>query len=196
MIAALFVQEGGAYCGLEGVDPWPESRDGRRYPGPWPVVAHPPCDRWHLLSAVNHARWGFVINDDAGCFAAALSSIRKWGGVLEHPAESRAFRFHNVPEPQRGAWQRTIDGDWTTEVDQGAYGHRARKRTWLVYCGKTPPPALDWSKADCSHQVGVCDQRGLAKNKPALSTREANATPNAFRDLLIEMARSSISEAA
>ena len=195
MIAALYVQTGGAYYGLNGVEPWDEARDARRYAGPWPVVAHPPCDRWHMLSAVNHVRWGFTINEDDGCFAAALAAVRRWGGVLEHPAESRAFRFHNVPEPQRGAWQRTLDGDWTTEVDQGAYGHRARKRTWLIYCGRTPP-TLDWRRASGTHQVGICDQRGLARNKPALSAAEASATPPAFRDLLMAMARTAKAEAA
>lgn len=45
MIAALYVEKGGAYYGLEGVDPWDEQRDARLYDGPWPVVAHPPCER-------------------------------------------------------------------------------------------------------------------------------------------------------
>ena len=195
MIAALYVQTGGAYFGLDEVDPWDAARDARRYAGPWPVVAHPPCDRWHMLSAVNHKRWGFRINEDGGCFAAALAAVRRWGGVLEHPAESRAFRFHLVPEPQRGAWQRTLDGDWITEVDQATYGHRARKRTWLVYCGRIPPQLI-WRRTDGTHQVGICDQRGLARNKPSLSAAEASATPPAFRDLLIRMARSAAKEAA
>lgn len=39
MIAALFVQRGGVYFGLDDVDPWDESRDARRYAGPYPVVA-------------------------------------------------------------------------------------------------------------------------------------------------------------
>lgn len=46
MIAALYVETDGAYFGLEGVDPWDEARDARKYAGPWPVVAHPPCQRW------------------------------------------------------------------------------------------------------------------------------------------------------
>jgi hypothetical protein len=189
-IAALFVQTGGAYFGLPDVDPWDEARDARLYAGPWPVVAHPPCDRWHLLSAVNNKRWGFKINEDGGCFAAALFSVRRWGGVLEHPAESRAFKWHKVPEPSRGGWQRTIDGDWVAEVDQAAYGHRARKRTWLIYCGDIAPPELDWSITAGTHQVGICDQRGMSRNKPSLSSKEASATPHAFRDILINMARS------
>lgn len=188
-IAALYVETDGCYFGLPGVEPWDEARDARTYDGPWPVVAHPPCDRWHLLSAVNHKRWGFVINEDGGCFASALAAVRKWGGVLEHPAESRAFRFHRIPEPSRGAWQRTLDGDWTTEVDQAAYGHRARKRTWLIYHGERPPFALDWRVVHGTHQVGICDQRGMERNKPALDKSEALATPKAFRDLLIALAR-------
>lgn len=34
MIAALYVANRGAYFGLDGVDPWPEERDARRYAGP------------------------------------------------------------------------------------------------------------------------------------------------------------------
>jgi hypothetical protein len=45
-VAALYVTKGGCYFGLEGVDPWDEARDARTYAGPWPVIAHPPCQRW------------------------------------------------------------------------------------------------------------------------------------------------------
>lgn len=192
MIAALYVQTGGCYFGLPDVDPWDEARDARLYDGPYPVVAHPPCDRWHLLSAVNHKRWGWKINEDGGCFAAALAAVRKWGGVLEHPAHSRAFKFHDIPHPTSRGWQRTLTGDWITEIDQAAYGHRARKTTWLIYNGKAPPPALlNWRYTVGTHQVGICDQRGIERNKPALSKKEASATPAAFRDLLIDLARRS-----
>jgi hypothetical protein len=190
MIAALYVEKGGAYFGLPGVDPWDEARDARLYAGPWPVVAHPPCDRWHQLSAVNNKRWGFKINEDSGCFAAALAAIRRWGGVLEHPAESRAFRFHNIPEPGRGGWQRTLDGDWVAEVDQAAYGHKARKRTWLIFSGETPH-GLDWRRANGTHQIGKFDLK-----RPPLSDKETSATPPAFRDLLLSIARSLLAEAA
>lgn len=45
-IAALYVQTGGSYFNLEGVQPWDEESDARMYGGPFPVVAHPPCQRW------------------------------------------------------------------------------------------------------------------------------------------------------
>ena len=34
-IAALYVNTDGPYFGLDGVDPWDESRDARSYPGRW-----------------------------------------------------------------------------------------------------------------------------------------------------------------
>lgn len=182
-VAALFVETGGCYFGLDGVDPWDRARDARLYPGPHPVVAHPPCDRWHQLSAVNAKRWGYRINEDGGCFVSALASVRRWGGVLEHPAESRAFKMHGIPEPQAGHWQRTIDGDWVTEVNQAAYGHRARKRTWLL-ARHSSPPSLDWSDARGTHQIGLFDQKLLQ-----LPKRERSATPPLFRDLLLSIAR-------
>lgn len=46
MIAALYVATGGIYYGIDDVDPWDTARDARLYPGPHPVVAHPPCARW------------------------------------------------------------------------------------------------------------------------------------------------------
>jgi hypothetical protein len=193
-VAALFVETDGCYFGLPRIDAWDAPRDAMQYPGPFPVIAHPPCDRWHMLSAVNHKRWGFRINEDGGCFAFALAAVRQWGGVLEHPAESRAFRFHGLPRPNRNGWQRTLDGDWVTEVDQAAYGHRARKRTWLVYSGATAPAPLKWQVAHGTHQVGICDQRGMERNKPALSKAEALATPVEFRDALIGLARNSQAE--
>lgn len=183
MIAALFVQTDGIYFGLPNVDPWDEVRDARTYNGPWPVVAHPPCDRWHQLSAVNHKRWGWAINSDGDCFAAALAAVRRWGGVLEHPAESRAFKFHQIPEPVADYWQRTIDGDWVTEIWQSSYGHRARKRTWLLCHGNVPPPPLVWRRRPGTHQIGLFDQK-----LPQLPKQERAATPIEFRDLLISIA--------
>lgn len=186
MVAALFVETNGIYFGLPNVDPWDEPRDARRYAGPHPVVAHPPCDRWHQLSAVNNKRWGYTINEDGGCFSAALEAVRSYGGVLEHPAESRAFKFHGIPEPVADGWQFTIDGDWVTEIWQSSYGHRARKRTWLLYHGRSAPPVLEWRRTAGTHQIGFFDQK-----RPQLPKAERAATPKLFRDLLINLALTS-----
>ncbi|WP_246692524.1 hypothetical protein [Mesorhizobium sp. WSM4303] len=192
-MAALFVETGGSYFGLPGVDPWDRVRDARQYRGPFPVVAHPPCQRWGAMANVNYARWGGDHNrpgNDGGCFASALTSVRRWGGVLEHPAKSRAWDAYGLIKPNGLGWQRCIDGGWVCEVWQSAYGHRANKATWLYYFGPYPPLELNWSRQIGSHQVGFHDQRGKERNKPTLGRREASATPTAFRDALLGMAYS------
>lgn len=54
VIAALYVETGGVYFNLDGVDPWDKERDARKYNGPHPVVAHPPCFLW----VARHSRGG------------------------------------------------------------------------------------------------------------------------------------------
>ena len=190
-VAAIFVQPDGCYSRLPFVDAWPEQRDARNYDGELPVVAHPPCQLWGNLCAVNFARWGGEHNrpgNDHGCFAAAVKHVRRCGGVLEHPAMSKAFSAHDLTPPASMGWQRVMCGGWVCEVWQSAYGHRANKATWLYYYGENPPMELRWSRVAGTHQVGGHDQRGKARNKPTLSKREANATPEPFRDALITIA--------
>ena len=80
------------------------------------------------------------LGDDDGCFAAALASVRRWGGVLEHPEGSHAFRHFGLDLPPRsGGWLFRVGPERRREavccVEQGHYGHRARKATWLYTCG-------------------------------------------------------------
>jgi hypothetical protein len=81
MIAALFVDKNGPYFGRDDVDPWDKERDARTYNGPWPVVAHPPCERWgRYWSGGPSAKTRRLLGDDDGCFESALRSVRTWGG--------------------------------------------------------------------------------------------------------------------
>lgn len=194
MIAALFVQEGGAYYGLDGVDPWPESRDARTYPGPHPVVAHPPCSRWCRLAGLVEARWGHKRGEDGGCFASALESVRRWGGVLEHPAYSKAWAAHDLTPPVTGGGWTVADftGGWTCYVEQARYGHAAKKATWLYAVG-VELPSLRWGcvpDRECDAPVSWCGDRvASGKDRPHLGKKARSATPDEFRDVLIAMAR-------
>ena len=189
-IAALFVQEDGCYANHPLIDAWPEARDARLYNGNLPVIAHPPCQLWGAMAAVNYARWGGEHNkpgNDGGCFKFAVDTLNRCGGVLEHPAKSRAFAKYGLEKPSGIGWKRSGNG-WVCEVWQSAYGHRANKATWLYYVGKNNPFDLNWSRPKGSHQIGFQDQRGKQANKPTLSKRESNATPIMFRDELIRLA--------
>lgn len=192
MIAALFVSRRGPYFGRPDIDAWDESRDARMYAGDLPVVAHPPCQLWGPLAAPNYARWGGEHNrpgNDGGCFASALASVNRCGGVLEHPARTRAWKAYGLTKPVGIGWQLCGDG-WVCEVWQSAYGHRANKATWLYYVGPRPFD-LRWDRPVGAHQIGFQDQRGKARNKPTLGKHESNATPPAFAETLIALALNS-----
>lgn len=170
-VAALYVDPHGVYANLDDVEVWDEARDARLYAGPWPVVAHPPCNRW--VSYGSREKRG----EDGGCFEAALESVRTYGGVLEHPARSQAWHLYGLPTPTRGGWRRRLEGDdgWVIELDQHAYGFPTRKLTWL-YCVGVP--------ADVKSEIHAgrgCD---------ALWSTERSRTPEAFRDVLLAIARS------
>lgn len=184
MIAALYVDESGPYVGLPGVDVWGVSRDARLYPGPWPVVAHPPCERWGKYATGGPAAPGrHRKGDDGGCFVSALAAVRRWGGVLEHPAYSRAWEAYGLRRPpSSGGWVPADDAyGWTCQVDQGHFGHPAQKATWL-YAVSVHLPELPWHRAANVTPV------------EALSRRQRRITPEPFRDLLIAIASNARSD--
>jgi len=211
MIAALYVKTDGAYFGLEGVDPWDEKRDARKYAGPHPVVAHPPCQRWGKMWAgqplwIKRTGERKKKGDDGGCFKAALAAVRKWGGVIEHPRDSFAWPHFNLNKPYRGGGWITADfyGGWTCEVEQGRYGHYARKPTWL-YANGCELPDLDWGESKASfpqwaidkHGIEYCKRAGeLAFKGGGTDSAARIGTPEPFRDLLIGMAQSVEARAA
>jgi hypothetical protein len=202
MIAALYVEINGVYFNLPDVDPWDEARDARTYDGSYPVVAHPPCQRWgrfwHGSTRKPHQ---YKMGDDAGCFAHALAAVRRCGGVLEHPKDSHAWdaEFFNLAKPKFGeGWIRADDfGGWTCAVDQANFGHKARKPTWLLAYGvdlpelptdRHPQIIPQWMIErygyEKARKIGVVAMEG-GKDKQA----KRNRSPLPFRDLLISIAR-------
>lgn len=197
-VAALFVAKGDCYTDLPDVDPWTEDRDARLYAGPWPVVAHPPCERWGRYwgggPSAKHKR---TLGDDGGCFTCAITSVRLYGGVLEHPEASHAWRANGLlAPPKAGQWIWAGDGMGVTCcVEQGHYGHRARKATWLYAVGIKLPdlvwgPCAGKSRLDVGYHSADERKRGGRVAAERLTRAECIATPIAFRDVLLAMARS------
>lgn len=199
MIAALYVESAGCYFDMAGVDPWDEVRDARSYAGPWPIVAHPPCQRWgrYWHGAPNKPHQ-FKLGDDEGCFAAALASVRRWGGVLEHPEGSHAWKAFRLNAPPRsGGWVAAdFEGGWTCYVEQGHYGHMSRKGTWL-YAHGVELPSLIWGPGEQRIHPVALERHGYEKARRIgmmamvggrNKTKIRNATPPAFRDVLLSIA--------
>lgn len=200
MIAALFVEHNGPYYGLTGVVPWGERKDARLYNGPYPVIAHPPCERWgRYWSGGPSAKVRRELGDDSGCFKSALDSVRKFSGILEHPEASHAFKKYGLPIPAwRGGWTDPDEfGGRSCCVAQGHYGHKARKMTWLYGVG-IQFPDLIWgpSKSGIRLDEGFHSKEERARAIKTgicqrLSARQRKLTPEPFRDLLIKIARGS-----
>lgn len=212
VIAALYIEPDGVYANQPSIDAWCERRDAKHYAGPYPVVAHPPCQRWgrfwHGSTRKPHQ---FKLGDDGGCFAAALRSLSQFGGVLEHPCDSHAWKhFGMMPPPRHGGWFSTpgptVDGDYlsgpwhTCYVEQGHYGHMSRKPTWLLACRieRDRLPELNWKRGAQRLHPTALARYGYAKARRigmmAMvggkdKTKIRNATPPEFRDVLISMAK-------
>lgn len=123
-VAALYVASYGPYPRMLS-DWYDEARDARSYQGSDPVVAHPPCGPWGQLRHM-------CKEDTLWCGPHAVGVVRANGGVLEHPKGSRLWYYCGLPRPGKGYDQW---GGYSVEVNQCAWGHRARKPTWLYIVG-------------------------------------------------------------
>ena len=108
--------------------------------------------------------------------------------------------------PRSGGWIRAdamlgFDG-WTCCVEQGAYGHAARKATWL-YASGVDLPELKWGPApgefvrleDGFHSAEERKRAVRTGRCQRLSRRQRAATPIPFRDLLVSIAQTARQQA-
>ncbi len=201
-VAALYVDSNGIYSGRDDVDLWDEERDARLYDGPWPVVAHPPCQRWCRFAKGIEAQYPlYRVGDDGGCFGLALYFIRRYGGVLEHPAHSLAWDRYDLPKPcSTTGWTQSLldDEGASCYIEQGRYGNPMRKATWLYAVG-VDLPKLNWGRRIDSEAGEYKWGSKLYKpasnhDRPRIDSQHSVTTPE-FAEVLLDMARSCAREA-
>ncbi len=185
-VAALYIDPRGPYPKIAGVDCWDEARDARLYDGPHPVVAHPPCGAWGPMRFVNK-------REDSDCGIRAFEQVRRFGGILEQPKGSLLFAHCGAPMP--GGGQRGSVGE-TIEVEQVAWGHVARKRTWLFLVGvdrdvvaaglRTGGIPTHWCWG--THTPG--QKSTMPRGVKAASAQQRRRTPPLFAEWLVSLARS------
>ena len=199
MINALFVERDGVYFGLDNVIPWDAERDARKCKNGALAVCHPPCERWgRYWGGGPSVKVKRLLGDDDGCFSYSLWYVRTFGGVIEHPEGSHAWPFYGLNKPpKKGGWIKADKyGGLTCCVEQGNYGHKARKATWL-YINKINPTDLTWGKAHGKMRMEEgFRSKELGKAARAhkdyipikrLSAKERLETPPMFRDALLFM---------
>jgi hypothetical protein len=182
VIAALYIDPRGPYVGRTNVDPWDESRDAKLYDGPYPVVAHPPCGPWGRLRHLSRRQ-------DPICGPRAVEQVRRFGGVLEHPAHSKLWAACKLARP--GELPDEFGGI-TIEVNQVDWGHVARKPTWLYLVGVRELEGIPASR-EPTHWIsgGRKPRRGggsVPRGIKVCSEQQRRRTPPAFADWLLSLA--------
>lgn len=150
------------------------TRDARNYSGSLPVVAHPPCRGWGRLRSFAKVR-----PDELQLARFAVDTVRRVGGVLEHPSGSSLWSDMSLPIGKG------VDafGGFTLKVDQFHWGHKAKKATWLYVCGcgRGDVPQMPL-RFDCiTHSISGGVLTGL-------SHKEREVTPPDFCLWLLDLA--------
>lgn len=182
MVSALYVRKDSIYKQL-GVDCWDIDRDAREFKGTNQIIAHPPCRAWGQLSHMAKPR-----PDEKLLAIHAIVWIRKNGGVLEHPAGSKLWKFMDLPKPGY------LDpyGGFTICVDQYWFGHKAQKKTLLYICGclkmEVPPIPLRFDRIEYTVSSKIKKYSGR-RLKKEITKAEREETPKDFAVWLVTLAK-------
>lgn len=133
MITVLYTRTNSIYKKL-GQDCYDINRDARSYTGGNSIIAHPPCRAWGQLSHMAKPR-----PDEKSLAIHSLIMVRLYGGILEHPRNSKLWKTMKLPMPG----ETDQYGGWTLCINQIWWGHRAEKKTFLYIVGCKPKEIPD-----------------------------------------------------
>jgi hypothetical protein len=191
-VAVLFARQDSIYKTMPGTDVFDIERDARNYRGALPVVAHPPCRAWGKLSYFAKPR-----PDEKDLAFFAIDAVRAFGGVLEHPKDSKLWPAACLPLPKSGV--RDEFGGWTFPISQSWFGHRAEKLTYLYIVGCEPSsiPRLPLTLGKATHVItqgrtrrkdGTRLKAGMPGWRPDVTAAEREHTPSLLAEWLVETA--------
>lgn len=179
-VAALFVRADSIYKTMPGVDAFDIERDARSYAGSLPVIAHPPCRAWGRLRGMAKPR-----HDEKDLARFAVDTVRRVGGVLEHPEASSLWADKGLPRPGSG-----VDefGGWTFAIAQQWFGHRALKKTWLYIVGVKPKDIPEFSiSLDLPERVIATSKKSQRLKISECGKAEREHTPPALARWMVDL---------
>lgn len=171
-VSVLYVSRNSYYHVLNA-DCYDAKRDAQSFSGSNPVVAHPPCRTWSAFCS-HQAK---APEGEKALGVNAVETLRRVGGILEHPAHSRLFDYCDLPKPGEPGQ----NGIWSVEVSQAWWGFPCTKRTWLCFF-YIPESAVAFPKKTTLDPGCHRRWQGMSKNQRA-------ATPPRLAEWLIETAK-------
>lgn len=177
-VAVLFARADSVYKKIGCCDVWDAARNALNWPGGASVVAHPPCRAWGRLRTFAKPRKGERL-----LATWAVRQVRRWGGVLEHPASSLLWPRAGLPLPGAGCDKY---GGWTLGIAQSWWGHKAEKNTLLYIVGLRPcdVPDIPLSLHYASHVIAS----RKSDARPSVTKAEREHTPVALAEWLVLLA--------
>lgn len=173
MIAILCASPKSAYFRLKGVQIFDRRRDARSFGGGMAIVAHPPCRAWS--AHCGHQAKPEPGEKDLGLWC--VEQVRRWGGVLEQPANSRLWAAAGLPVPGQ---PESVDS-WSAEVWQAWWGYPMRKATWL-YFSKI-------RECDVEFPFRLHPRGGDRRAEQVMSRHQRSATTPEFAEWLVGVAQ-------
>lgn len=175
-IPVLFTQKKSLYNNFEIFDCYDEKRNAFNFSGRCPVIAHPPCRLFSRLRKFSKADVS-----EKKCAFFALSQVRMFGGILEHPRSSTLWQDGNFDLSgnldQYGGFLRSVNLSW--------FGFPAEKKTMLYFVGISPsvlPPfPLDLSAPHLSVGTSKC------KRLPEIKKSSRSETPDQMIKYFIQV---------
>jgi hypothetical protein len=181
MVSALYVRKDSIYKTL-GVDCWDIDRDAKKWPGGNPVIAHPPCRAWGSLSHMANPREG-----EKQLAIHAVTAVRRYGGILEHPATSKLWIAAGLPKPGKN----DEFGGYTITINQSWFGHKALKKTFLyiVGCSQKDCPPIPIKYDAIQYTIASKIKKKSGKRvKKEVTKAEREETPEALARWMIAVA--------
>ena len=165
-IPVLFTQFNSNYNDNQIFDTYDLHRDAFTYYDRIPLIAHPPCRLFSRLRKFSSAPVS-----EKKCAFFALSKVRQFGGILEHPRSSTLWKTGNFDitgnVDNYGGFLRSVNLSW--------FGYPCEKKTMLYFVGISPAqlPAFPLSFDCITHTIGSTSLQSL----PEISKTSRSTTP-------------------
>ena len=143
-IAILFAREDSSYKNFDNFEVYDIKRDARTFCKKMPVIAHPPCRAWGMLSHMANPREG-----EKQLAYLALAQVRLNGGILEHPHGSRLWK--EAPLPDGGGNKMNLV-DLLLRLINGTLAMLHTKIQNFIYVVLTPKIYLHYHQKKLAHQ--------------------------------------------
>ncbi len=176
MTSILFCEEKSIYKTLN-CDVYDIKRNALNVSNTTPAIYHPPCRMWSRLKTLSNFYPG-----EKWLAVWSLIRIRKYGGILEHPAGSSLFHKYAPLTPVPDSY-----GGFIISVNQHWFGHVAQKKTYLYIVGcspsQLPPIPLNFSAIEYTISNSKKSKQKI-KESPK---KYRNYTPILFAQWLLDI---------